>query len=98
MLEARITASEPEWTIELIPPAGELPAAIPFADGEPDAAGAKALGLIGWAAQRTGRGVVLTGPAAQAEAAAAILRDQDVEVTLRSGGGPLGAQWATSEG
>ncbi len=98
MLEARITASEPEWTIELIPPAGELPAAIPFADGEPDAAGAKALGLIGWAAQRTGSGVVLTGPAAQAEAAAAILRDQDVEVTLRSGGGPLGAQWATSEG
>lgn len=98
MLEARITASEPEWTIELIPPAGELPAAIPFADGEPDTAGAKALGLIGWAAQRTGRGVVLTGPAAQAEAAAAILRDQDVEVTLRSGGGPLGAQWATSEG
>lgn len=98
MLEARITASEPEWTIELIPPAGELPAAIPFVDGEPDATGAKALGLIGWAAQRKGRGVVLTGPAAQAEAAAAILRDQGVEVTLRSGGGPLGAQWAESEG
>lgn len=98
MLETRIKASEPEWTIELIPPASELPSAIPFDDAEPTAAGAQALGLIGWAAQRTARGVVLTGPAAQTEAAAAILRAQGVEVTMRSGGGPLGAAWAESEG
>mgnify|MGYP006195723889 CR=1 FL=1 len=35
-------------------------AAIPFADGAPDAAGTQALAVIGWAAARLDRGVVLS--------------------------------------
>lgn len=92
-LEARIAATEPEWTIELIPPAAPLPEAIPFADGAPGEAGSQALALIGWAAHRTGRGVVLTGPAEEAEAAAEVLRAEGVRVEARPGAGPLRAEW-----
>lgn len=93
-LEARIAASEPDWTIELIPPETALPAAIPFADGAPDAAGTQALALTGWAAQRLGRGVVLTGDPDEAEAAAAILREAGTAVTISPGAGALRAGWA----
>jgi len=93
-LEARIAASEPDWTIELIPPAAPLPEAIPFADGAPDAVGAQALALIGWAAQRLGRGVVLSGDPDEAELAAASLREEGVTLFIRPGPGPLQAVWA----
>jgi uncharacterized hydrophobic protein (TIGR00271 family) len=93
-LEARIAATEPDWTIELIPPAAPLPQAIPFADGAPDEAGARALALIGWAAQRSGRGVVLSGPANDAEAAADVLRLEGISVETRSDAGVLRADWA----
>ena len=96
-LEARIAAGEPDWTIELIPPAGALPAAIAFDGGEPTEAGQAALAITGWAAQRLGRGVVLTGPTAEAEVAAEVLREAGVPVELRAGGAPLRAGWA-SEG
>jgi len=89
-LEGRIAASEPEWRIELVPPAGALPA-IAVNDGEPDA---DALALIGWAAQRLDRGVVLTGPSAQAEAAAARLREANIAVAVRPAAGSLRAGWA----
>jgi uncharacterized hydrophobic protein (TIGR00271 family) len=95
-LEARIAASEPEWRIEVIPPEGPLPGAIPFAEGAPDAAGAQALAVIGWAAQRTGRSVVLSGDPQEAEAAAASLREAGVAVTLRPGPAPLRAAWSES--
>lgn len=90
-LEARIAASEPDWTIELIPPAGTLNAAITFDEGEPDAAGAQALALTRWTAQRLGRGVVLTGPDEETEAAATALREAGVTVTTASGPAPLRA-------
>ncbi|MCL9982443.1 MAG: TIGR00341 family protein [Erythrobacter sp.] len=93
-LEARIAASEPDWTIELIPPAAALPAAIPFADGAPDAAGTQTVAVIGWAAARLDRGVVLSGPADEAEAAAVLLREEGVRVSVRPGSGPLRAGWA----
>lgn len=92
-LEARIAASEPDWRIELIPPEGPLPSAIPFAAGSPDPAGAQALAVIGWAAQRTGRSVVLSGDPDEAEAAAAILREAGVAATIRPGPAPLRAGW-----
>ncbi len=93
-LEGRIAASEPDWVIELVPPPGALPASIPFADGEPTDAGQAALALTGWAAQRLDRGVVLTGPAAEAEAAAEALREAGVLAQVRSAAGPLRASWA----
>jgi uncharacterized hydrophobic protein (TIGR00271 family) len=94
-LEARIAASAPDWTIELIPPEAPLSAVIPFAGGAPDDAGERALALIGWAAQRTGRAVVLTGPADEAEAAAEVLRREGFGVATRPGPAPLRAGWAS---
>lgn len=93
-LEARIAASEPDWRIELIPPPGRLPQAIAFAAGEPTEAGQAALALTSWAARRLGRGVVLTGPTASAEAAAEGLREAGVTVETRTDAGPLRAGWA----
>ncbi|WP_086619119.1 TIGR00341 family protein [Erythrobacter tepidarius] len=93
-LEARIAASEPDWTIELIPPEAALPAAIAFAGGAPDEAGTRALELTAWAAARLGRGVVLTGNPDEAEAAAAILREAGVATTIRPGTGVLRVGWA----
>lgn len=97
-LEARIAAVEPDWTIELIPPAGALPATIPFEGGEPTEAGQAALNVTGWAAQRLGRGVMLVGPTGEAEAVAKALRDQGVGVQTRPGAGPLRAGWDSEEG
>lgn len=97
MLEQRIAATEPEWTIELIPPQAPLPASIPFDEEGPTSEGYDALAVIAWAAQRTGRSVVLTGDAENGAAAAERLRDQGVTVDLREGVGPLRAQWAPEE-
>jgi len=87
-LEERIAASEPGWTIELIPPSAPLAVTIPAEEGE------AALALLQWAAQRLGRGVVLSGPASEAEAAAEVLRGGGVSVQLRGGPVPLRATWA----
>lgn len=93
-LEARIAATEPDWTIELIPPAAPLPQTIPFADGAPSEAGAAALDVIGWAALRLDRAVVLTGDPAQAEAAAEALQAEGVTADIRPAPGALRADWA----
>jgi uncharacterized hydrophobic protein (TIGR00271 family) len=86
-LEARIAASEPDWRVELVPPAG----ALPVLGTSDDTA---ALDLIAWAALRLDRGVVLTGPAEAAEAAATILREAGAAVTITPAAGPLRAGWA----
>lgn len=96
-LEARIAASEPDWAIELIPPAGALPASVAFDGDEPTAAGSAVLDLIGWAALRLDRGAVLTGPAAQTEAAAKVLREAGVTVTTQTAPGGLRAGWAEEQ-
>ncbi|WP_054118461.1 TIGR00341 family protein [Porphyrobacter sp. AAP60] len=93
-LETRISASEPEWTIELIPPAGALPASIAFDGAELTESGRAALALTGWAAQRLDRRVVLTGPATEAQTAAETLRGNGIAVSIRSGAGPLRPEWA----
>ena len=96
-LEARIAATEPEWTVELIPPQASLPAVITFDEDGPTAQGRDALAVIAWAAQRLARGVVLTGDSDQADIAAERLREQGVEVQLRNGFGPLRVAWAAEE-
>ncbi len=90
-LEARIAVSEPEWQIEIMPPAVPLAATIAVENGEPDPA---ALSLVRWAAKRTDRGVVLTGPSAETEAVAEALRRGGVAVQQRLSGAPLRANWA----
>ncbi|MFL0357651.1 DUF389 domain-containing protein [Erythrobacter sp. GH1-10] len=92
-LERRIAATEPEWTIELIPPAGGLPAAIPFDEDGPTDEGVRALSLIEWASKRVEVPIVLVGDEEQAAAAAEILATRNVEVQVRADTGPLRAEW-----
>ena len=94
-LETRIAGTEPGWRITLIPPASALDAAIAFDGDTPSEAGAATLELVAWSALRLDRGVVLTGPAREGEAAASVLRDSGVAVTLRAGPAPLRASWAS---
>ncbi len=97
-LEQRITATEPEWTIELIPPSGALPDAIPFDDDGPTDEGARALAVIGWAAARLDRPVVLTGAEDQIAQAGELLSAQGIEPDLQPAAGPLRASWGEDEG
>lgn len=91
-LEQRISTTEPDWTVELLPPAGPLPA-IAFADGEPTTAGHKALELVAWAAKRIEAPVVLVGTPEQAARAAEILAEQGVIARMQPGSGALQARW-----
>ena len=92
-LEGRIAATEPEWTIELLPPIGELPQNIGFDENGPTPEGAQALATVEWAAQRIDLPIVLIGPEAQAAQAAELLASRGISVTVRNGAGPLRADW-----
>ncbi|MEM6858824.1 MAG: TIGR00341 family protein [Pseudomonadota bacterium] len=106
-LEDRIAKSEPEWTIELLPPLSDLPASIPFEEtqvGEGDEAqtvfgptseGANALTVIEWAAGRVDVPITLVGPAKDAEAAQRILAQKGVSVGVENAPGPLKAVWGS---
>ena len=94
-LERRLAETEPDWRIELIPPAGELPT-IAFEDGEPTEAGARALTLVGWAARRINAPLVLTGPAADTERAAELLEEREVtDIERRPGSGAVQVAWGS---
>ncbi|MFU7529275.1 DUF389 domain-containing protein [Qipengyuania sp. ASV99] len=92
-LEMRIAATEPDWTIELLPPIGDLPDAIPFDADGPTPEGAQALSVIEWASKRIDLPIVLAGNDEQATQAAEILARRGVSVSVRSGGGELSADW-----
>ncbi len=72
-LEGRISATEPDWKVQLIPPAKALPSVV-FADGAPTEQGAEAIKLIIWAAARVDAPVILSGPEEAATIVAAELR------------------------
>lgn len=93
-LETRISATEPDWRVELIPPAKALPA-IPFTDGEPTEGGVAAIKLIAWAGSRVSAPIVLTGPAADAETAAALLRAEGLQIVAveQGSGSTITASW-----
>ena len=93
-LEMRIAATEPDWTIEVLPPVGDLPSTISFGEEGPDAEGQEALALIEWAAKRTGLPVVLEGREVEATQAAETLSEKGVVVTVEARLGPLSASWA----
>jgi uncharacterized hydrophobic protein (TIGR00271 family) len=93
-LEKRIAATEPDWTVEILPPLGDLPQAIPFDEDGPTSAGAQALGVIEWAAQRIGLGIVLIGEPEDTARAAELLAGRGVSVQTRKGGGMLRAEWS----
>jgi uncharacterized hydrophobic protein (TIGR00271 family) len=99
-LEQRIARTEPEWTIELLPPLSDLPGEIGFEDADedgaeqgPTSAGAQALAVVEWAAQRTGLPIVLVGPQARVELAANLLKQRGISVETRTAPGPVRAEW-----
>lgn len=93
-LERRIAEEEPSWNIELIPPMGAVPQ-IAFENGE---ASKTSLDLAAWAAMRLAMPVRVSGPAEDAEAVAAMLREQGVTVGVAAGRGPLRINWLQDEG
>ncbi|MEO0590063.1 MAG: DUF389 domain-containing protein, partial [Pseudomonadota bacterium] len=109
-LEQRIAATEPEWTIELLPPISDLPQLIGLEEvdieqGNPEAGtklavsaqGTDALAVIEWAAARINVPIMLLGPREQAELAQAELANRGVSVTIQDASGPLRAEWGVSE-
>ncbi len=92
-LEMRIAATEPDWTIELLPPIVELPQSIAFGDDGPTPEGAQALGVIEWASKRIDLPILLIGPQDEATQAAELLAQRGVSVSVRSASGPLRADW-----
>ncbi|MEL7189600.1 MAG: TIGR00341 family protein [Pseudomonadota bacterium] len=92
-LEMRIAATEPEWTIELLPPLARLPQEIAFDEDGPSVEGAKALSVIEWASARVDVPIVLSGDEEQGERAAEILAERGVNVRLETGSGDLRADW-----
>ncbi len=93
VLETRIAATEPEWTIELLPPIGELPQVITFGEDGPTPEGAQALMVIEWAAARVDLPIALVGPEVEATQAAELLAGRGVGVEVRPGPAPLRAEW-----
>ena len=88
-LEQRIVASEPEWSIELVPPMSALPS-IAVVDDVPDAA---TLALIAWSAKRLAMPVRITGSGAAMEAAVAALQEDGLTVQQVAARGTLRVAW-----
>jgi len=98
-LEGRIAATEPEWKIELRPPARPLPG-VEFEDGEPTPQGADAIALIGWAAQRIGTPVILSGGETEVKRVADLLDEQNVitrSETTTGKGDKVTARWGAPQ-
>jgi uncharacterized hydrophobic protein (TIGR00271 family) len=96
-LERRISAGEPDWSIRLRPPARPLPS-IAYDGAELTEDGARALSLVGWAGQRVGVPITLSGPEANLELAAQTLEERDVTVRRQPGGnGAVTATWAAPD-
>ena len=96
-LEMRIAATEPDWTIELLPPAAALPDLIAFGEDGPTPEGTRALSVIEWAANRIDTPIVLVGDAEDVEAAQEILAARGVTVGVREAFGPVRAEWGTPQ-
>lgn len=102
-LEMRIAITEPDWTIELLPPLSDLPRVIEFEEVEgegemklvPTDSGRRALDVIAWSAARIDVPILLLGPQPQGEVARELLAEKGVMVKLETGRGPLRAQWAS---
>ncbi|MEL7374756.1 MAG: DUF389 domain-containing protein, partial [Pseudomonadota bacterium] len=91
--EKRISATEPEWTIELMPPRADLPLVIAFGEEGPTPEGARALSTIEWAAKKVDASVLLIGTVDDTSKAAEILGKRGVDVTTQRGTGSLRAAW-----
>ncbi|MEL7444962.1 MAG: TIGR00341 family protein [Pseudomonadota bacterium] len=102
-LEERISATEPEWTVELLPPMADLSVIISYVEDEENDegeepeltdAGLEGIDLAAWSAMRLDLPIELVGDADDAARAAASLKERGVEAAVRPSFGPLRAQWA----
>lgn len=91
-LELRISRTEPDWDIELLPPALPLPS-IMFEDGEPTADGLAKMDVVAWAANRLDARIRLAGPADEVEKARAIIAAQGVGIETETRSGRLTVGW-----
>jgi uncharacterized hydrophobic protein (TIGR00271 family) len=98
-LERRIAATEPEWRIELKPPAAPLPDVV-VSHGKPTSAGADAVSLIVWADQRIGTPLVLEGTPADTDVLAALFEEKGLSVRRDKSwrhSGRVAVRWAAPD-
>ncbi|MXP26168.1 DUF389 domain-containing protein [Altererythrobacter indicus] len=97
-LEQRIAATEPDWRVELLPPAKALPNVALNEEGEPSDEGAKALNLIAWAAGRIDAPVIIDGPEEARKKVEQLLLARHVAVRDgKNAKGDVQARWATPD-
>jgi uncharacterized hydrophobic protein (TIGR00271 family) len=89
ILEARIAALDPDWTIQLQPPAADLPN-VTFGDDGPDEAGRQALATAAWGASRLNLPIGVAGSAAQTAQAIEALEKVGVKSEAIDGPGAPG--------
>ncbi len=78
-LEQRLSAAEPQWQMQLVPPAQALPA-IEFDGDTPTTQGTADLALAIWAARRTGLSVIVSGNSDASEFVLTKMRDAGIIV------------------
>jgi uncharacterized hydrophobic protein (TIGR00271 family) len=94
-LEARVSEQAQGWRVELVPPAIALPP-ISFAGEQPDDAGMAALTLAGWAGQRVGAPIGVSGTDARAALVIEALQRAGVNAVRTGEGGsaaPVTLRW-----
>lgn len=94
-LEKRIAATEPDWRVELMPPAGTLPA-VAFKEGEPTDAGAQAIALAAWASARIGAPVLISGPEADAAKTKDLIEQGGGTAKLQGNGPSVALRWGVA--
>lgn len=77
-LEQRLAQAEPQWQMQMVPPALDLPT-IAFEGEEPTADGLEDLALVLWAARRTGLAVSISGGGESADYVLTKLREAGIE-------------------
>ena len=95
LLEQRVAASEPDWSIALVPPVEPL-GTVTFDGDAPDAAGARSIRVAAWAAERLALPIhVAGGTEAERNAVIAALTHAgaSAEADENDGGGPVRLAW-----
>ena len=97
-LERRVAQTEPDWTIELVPPVARLPA-FAFSGEELDTAQAATLQLAAWASARNGMALRVIGRGDAADLVARTLSENRAsEVQRREAAGPVRIEWVDPGG
>ncbi|MCR2835247.1 TIGR00341 family protein [Parerythrobacter lacustris] len=97
-LERRVAQTEPDWTIELVPPVARLPE-FAFSGEELDTAQTATLQLAAWASARNGMALRVIGRGDAADLVAkALSENRASEVQRREAAGPVRIEWVDPAG